>query len=105
MPVYGEGCCRACSECCALQLHQTGGPSCLKAWPWTSVLGAMHFTVEKFGRFMGAMGTCFGTLIASSIAAAQEPAAASGNVTDEASHVGGPQTVQAGPRLGGHIGT
>ena len=68
-------------------------------------LGAMHFTVEKFGWFIGAMGTCFGTLAATSIAAAEEPAAPSANMADEASHVGGQQRVQAGPRLGGHIGT
>lgn len=65
----------------------------------------MHFTVEKFGRFMGAMGTCFGTLVATSMASAEEPAAASANMADEASHVGGQQRVQVGPRLGGHIGT
>jgi len=65
----------------------------------------MHFTVEKFGRFIGAMSTCIGTLVATSLAAAEQPAAPSADVADEANHVGGQQRVQVGPRLGGHIGT
>ena len=65
----------------------------------------MRITVEKFGRFIGAIGTCVGTLIATSIAAAEEPAAPAAELADEANHVGSQPRVQAGPRLGGHIGT
>jgi len=65
----------------------------------------MHFMVGKLGRVIGAMGTCFGTLAASSMAVAEQPPAANADMADEASHVGHQQQVQAGPRLGGHIGT
>ena len=65
----------------------------------------MHFTVEKVGRFIGAIGTCLGTLIAASNAAAETPVAPSADMADETNHVGAQPRVQAGPRLGGHIGT
>lgn len=65
----------------------------------------MNFTVEKFGRFIGATGICVGTLVATSMAVAEEPAAPSPDMADEANHVRGQQRMQAGPRLGGHIGT